>query len=240
MKPPSAPRDLTARLLEIHDEAAGARTFRLSVPDDFCFIPGMWVMIQFPDKKEHASAYSISSSPLAKGHIDLSFCKVGPLTQRLWDAAPGQELLLRGPYGNWRYDGSISHAVLVTDGTGITPYRAMGRFVMENGLPNTLTFVYSARTEKHFLYHDDLAKFEKHGFTVHRTVTHPEESEGWNGPTGHIDGALLEKVVHGFKGASYYLCGPKTLVNGVKEDLLSRGIPAKQILFENWGDYKWD
>src|SRR5206468_11636607 len=73
VKPPSAPRDLTARLLEIHDEAAGARTFRLSVPDDFCFIPGMWVMIQFPDKKEHASAYSISSSPLAKGHIDLSF-----------------------------------------------------------------------------------------------------------------------------------------------------------------------
>ena len=49
---PSAACDLVARLLEIHDEAAGARTFRLSVPDDFSFIPGMWVMIQFPDKAE--------------------------------------------------------------------------------------------------------------------------------------------------------------------------------------------
>jgi Na+-transporting NADH:ubiquinone oxidoreductase subunit F len=236
----SPARDLTARLVEIHDEAAGAKTFRISVPEDFAFVPGMWVMVQFPDKREQAGAYSISSSPLAKGHIDLSFCKVGPLTQRLWEARPGQELLLKGPYGNWRYDDGLAHAVLVTDGTGITPYRSMARYVLETRLKNKLTFVYSARTEKHFLYHDDLAKFERHGFKVYRTVTHPEECAGWKGATGSINGELLKREVDGFADASYYLCGPKAFVQGVKEDLLSRGIPAKQILFENWGDYKWD
>lgn len=237
---PSAPRDLTTRVVSVRDEAAGAKTFRLEVPGDFRFVPGMWVMIQFPDKREHASAYSISSSPLQDGSIDLSFCKVGPLTQRLWETRPGQELLLRGPYGNWRYDGSLAHAVLVTDGTGITPYRSMARYVIEKGLANKLTFVYSARTEKHFLYHDDLEAFRRHGFKVYQTVTHPQEGTGWNGPTGEITVATLAREVDDFANATFYLCGPKGLVEGLKGSLLARGIPREQLRFENWGDYKWD
>lgn len=241
MKPASAPRDLTTRLVSIRDEAAGAKTFRLAVPDDFSFVPGQWVMIQFPDKAEKASAYSISSSPYEAGQIALSFCKVGPLTQRLFDAQPGQELLLRGPYGKWLYDDAIAHAVLITDGTGITPYRAMGRYVIDAGLPNRLTFMYSARTPEHFLYEKDLAAFAAHGFKVHRTVTHPEEGKGvWNGATGELTVGLLEKEVDGFKEATYYLCGPKSLVEKFKKDLPSRGISEKQILFEAWGDYSWD
>ena len=240
MNDASAPRDLTTTIVSVRDEAAGARTFRLAVPPDFRFIPGMWVMLQFPDKAEKAGAYSISSSPFEAGQIALSLCKVGPLTQRLFAAAPGQELLLRGPYGKWLYDERAPHAVLITDGTGITPYRSMGRYVMDAKLANTLTFLYSARTAEHFLYHDDLDKFEKHGFKVYKTVTHPEEGGVWNGPTGPVTIGTIEREVKDFMSAHFYLCGPKSLIDGLKESLLARNIPREQLRYENWGDYTWD
>lgn len=225
------------KVLGVYDEAAGIRTFRLSVPEDFTFVPGMWVMLQFPDRAEKANAYSISSSPFQHGWIEVSLSKVGPLTQRLFELKGGETLLLKGPYGKWLYRDDARHAVLITDGTGITPFRAMARYVMDKKLPNKLTFLYSARTPEHFLYHKDLDIFRAAGMKVYQTVTHPEN---WNGPTGPVTIETIEREVPDFLSAHYYLCGPKTLVETLDKALLEKGVPKELIHYEKWGDYTWD
>jgi ferredoxin-NADP reductase len=240
MSPVDPPaRELDAKVLGVYEEADGVKTFRLEVPPDFAFTPGMWVMIQFPDAREHASAYSLSSSPFEKGYVEISLSKVGPLTQRLFELRGGETLKVRGPYGKWLYRDDARHAVLISDGTGMTPFRAMARYVLDKRLPNTLTILYSARTPAQFLYAKDLARFAEAGIKVYRTITHPEATTRWDGPVGPIDISVIEREVAGYRDAHYFLCGPKTLVEQLTEQLLSRSIARDRIHYEKWGDYEW-
>lgn len=211
-----APPDLAARILQTRHETPGAVTLKLSVPPAFTFIPGQWVMLQFPDKAEKANAYSMASSPLEKGVIELSLRPVGAFSEKLCAAGAGQDLHLRGPYGKWVYDDSIEHAVLICEGTGLAPYRSFGRYVRDKGLKNRLTFIYE---QPHLL---DTAEMTEAGFAVH---------------TAH---GALDQQVNGWKSAHYYLCGAKALVDRFKVNLASLGIPADQIHFETWSDYAWD
>ncbi len=239
-----AAQERSARVIGAYDESgAGVRTFRLTVAADFEFRPGMWVMLQFPDRAEKASAYSISSSPFERGYIEISLCKVGPLSERLFALSGGETLLLRGPFGKWVYDDEARNAALITDGTGLAPYRSMARYVLDKKLQNSLTIFHSARTPDLFFYEKDLTRFEESGIKVYRTITHPElmtPQQSWSGPRGVIDIGVLRREVADFPSSHFYLCGPKTLVESLDRDLLAAGIPQERIRYEKWGDYKWD
>lgn len=223
----AATQERPARVLSVRDEGACAKTIRLSVPPDFEFSPGMWVMLQFPDRAEKANAYSISTSPFEHGYIELTFCKVGPLTERLWTLKGGESLLLRGPLGKWFFRDEHERAVLITAGTGMAPYRSMARYVLDKRLQVDLTIVCSAESPEAFLYDEDMKRFVSEGITVVQT-------------TEHITLAVVEKAVGALEGRHYYLCGPKALVETLSRDLASRGVPASMLHYEKWGDYKWD
>ena len=233
--------EISTQVVDVREEGVGAKTIRLAVPPDFSFTPGMWVMVQFPDKREHAGAYSISTSPFEKGYIEISLCKAGALSERLYCLRGDETLLLRGPYGKWIYHDDVGHAVLISDGTGVTPFRSMARYALAKKLPNKITILYSTRTPGSFLYRDELERFKASGIDVYLTVTHPEEAAGqaWNGPRGPIDIGVIERQVPGFSKAVYYLCGPQGLVENLTSELLKRRVPQNHIRYEKWGDYAW-
>ena len=228
------------RVLAVYPETDSVRTFRLSVPADFEFRPGMWVMLQFPDRAEKANAYSMSSSPFQRGYIEITACKVGPFTERLFALKGGETLLLRGPFGKWVYDDEARHAVLVCDGTGLAPYRAMARYVIDKKLPNTLTILQAAKSRDLFFYEDDVPRLESAGIKLYRTLTHPQPGDGWRGPVGGLDLAVLRREAPHFADSHFYLCGAKALVETLERDLLAAGIPKERVRYEKWSDYKWD
>ena len=239
---PKAAEERATRVLGVYDESAGVKTFRLSVPETFSFSPGMWIMLEFPDRREHAGAYSIASAPLERGYIEISLCRVGPLTERLFALRGGETLMMRGPFGKWVYDDAARHAILISDGTGLAPFRSIARYVLGKELPNRLAIFHSARTPDLFFYEKDLARFEAAGIKVYRTITHPElmaPGQTWAGPHGAIDIEVVEKVVPDFASAHFFLCGPKTLVERLNESLLARDVPREAIHYEKWGDYQW-
>jgi glycine betaine catabolism B len=231
-----APHIFASELLESREEGTKAKTLRLSVPGDFTFIPGMWLMTSLPSDPATWRAYSISTSPFQKGFVEITVGKAGDYSEKLCALAPGAELSLKGPYGKWLYRDDARSAVLISGGTGLTPFRSMARYVLDKKLPNKLTIVYSAKTPEEMIYRDDLAAFAKAGIAVHATVTRP--APGWSGPTGRVDAAALERLVEDFKGSWYYLCGPNAMVKELSDGLIARGVPAERVRRENWGDYK--
>lgn len=236
---PSPPRDFPSRVLGVVEECAGVRTFRLAVPPDFSFAPGMWVMLRFSEEPKLSRAYSISSSPAASGHIEISFNRVGALTRRLFALKGGEVLDLKGPYGKWRYRDD-PHAVLISGGTGLTPFRSMCRYALEKGLPNRLTLLYSAKTPAAILYRRELSDFSRAGIKVHITITRPQAmgpEETWNGPTGRLGIDSVAREVPDFLSACYYLCGPKSLVRDFTNGLLAKGVSRERVRYETWGDY---
>lgn len=231
----SPPRSFQSTVLRVVEECAGVRTLAVSVPSDFSFLPGMWVMLHFPDAPKPARAYSISSSPYEKGRIELTMNRVGPLTERLFTLKGGESLELKGPYGKWVYRDEDRRAVFISGGTGLTPFRSMCRYVLEKRLPNKLTILYSAKTPDAVLYRRDLARFGAAGIKVYVTITRPEADEP--GPTGRLDIRTLRREVEGFSDSAYYLCGPISLVEGLTAALAQAGIPRERIHYEKWGDY---
>ncbi len=236
MNEPSAPRHFASKVLAVADECAAVKTFKLSVPDDFSFLPGMWVMINFPDQPKVTRAYSMSSSPLQKGSIEISLNKVGDFTVRMFALKSGDEIQLAGPYGKWRYRDEDRRAVLISGGSGLTPFRSMGRYVLDRKIPNKLSILYSARTPADILYAKDLEIFKSAGIKVHVTITRGE-GQSWNGPAGRLSMETVRKEVERWDEAAYYLCGPKTMVSEFTAALESAGIARERIHYEKWGDY---
>ena len=129
------PEPFEATVLEARDEARGAKTLQLSAPRGFDFVPGQWVMLHFPggDPKDRR-AYSLASSPTQKGSIELTVGLAGDFTTRLFSLKEGDKLMVRGPFGKWLFDESAARSVLVSEGTGVTPFRSMCRYAIERGL----------------------------------------------------------------------------------------------------------
>ncbi len=217
-------------LMKAKDAAPGIRLFRFASPEGFRFTPGQFLMFHFADDPKPWRAYSLCSSPVKAGeYFEVTVGMVGDFSERLGKLQPHAEggLVVRGPFGKWIYDGSAAHAVLVSGGTGLTPFRAMCRMKTDLGLASKITVCASAKTADGLLFRDEYENWRKHGITVYDRVTKP--GKRWM--------AAEVFAVANDAAAVYYLCGPNKMVAEMREGLKRLGVPPAQIRSEKWGDY---
>ncbi len=230
------------RLLEARDVVAGMRLFRFSSPEGFSFVPGQFLMFWFCDDPKTKRAYSLCGDPAHAGrYFEVAVGMVGAFSERLGRLAPGGEpgLTVSGPFGRWTYDGSLPHAVLVSGGTGIAPFRAMAlrRAGLPAGASARLTVCCSARTPELLPFRDEYGDWQRGGAEVVARVTRPEESSRrWKGPVGRWSAADVAAIA-GDPEAVYYLCGPNKMVAELRDGLLARSVAPERVRAEKWGDY---
>jgi len=229
------------KLLSTRTEAPGVTTFRFASPADFSFIPGQFVMFHFEDDPKTWRAYSVcSSTAKAADHFEVTVGMVGPFSDRLGKLTPGGEhgLVARGPFGKWIYDGSASHAVLVSGGTGITPFRAMCAHKRDGGKAGRITVCYSAKTPEDLIVKSEYDEWKEAGIAVYPRVTRPQDSKApWVGLTGRWTPDELLKLSGGPATVMFFLCGPNKMVQELREGLQAQGVPAENVRTEKWGDY---
>lgn len=226
-------------LLEARDEAPGVRTFRFASPEGFRFTPGQFLMFHFADDPKTWRAYSICSSPLTEEtHFEVTVGMVGAFSERLGALKPHAEggLAVRGPFGKWVYDGSPRHAVLVSGGTGLTPFRAMCLLKVGMHADSRITLCCSAKTPAGLLYKHEYDGWRRNGIAVHEKVTQPAPGSGWEGEIGRWTAASVFAAAND-ASAVYYLCGPNKMVQELREGLEGLGIPPQSVRTEKWGDY---
>jgi len=86
---------------QIRVETPDVKTFRVVGLDGekpFVHIPGQCAMLSIPGVGE--ALFSITSSPTVEEYIEFSIKKCGCVTNWLHSMEPGQEITIRGPYGN--------------------------------------------------------------------------------------------------------------------------------------------
>ena len=158
-------------LLAARDEAPGVRTFRYKSPEGFHFTPGQFLMFHFADDPKTWRAYSLCSSPHETAqHFEVTVGMVGAFSARLGGLKPHGEggLVVRGPFGKWIYDGSLPHAVLVSGGTGLTPFRAMCLLNEEMHLDYKITVCCSAKTPGGLIYRREYEEWRSRGILEKR------------------------------------------------------------------------
>lgn len=233
----------TVGIEKVIAETPEVHTFRLRFAPgtDFNFIPGQFVMLNFPDDPKTTRAYSISSSPLEKGYVDVTLNKVAKLTTRLFELKGGEKLVARGPFGKWIYTDDIAHAVLISGGAGITPFRCIARYVLGKKLPNKLTVMHSSRTPDDIIYYKEWEELAAHpNIRIYHTITRPhlmKPGQVWDGPTGRITIETLQREIVDFFQATYYMCGPNQLIESLSKALEEKGVDRSRIRYEKWGKF---
>ena len=89
-------------ITDIREETPDVKTFRVNAPEGgklFEHMPGQCAMLCAPGVSE--GMFSITSSPTNKEYQEFSIKKCGVLTDYLHSLEVGDEITVRGPYGNY-------------------------------------------------------------------------------------------------------------------------------------------
>ena len=168
LAPPVAPRApgrwQVATVASIKAETPDVKSFRLALPMWMPHLPGQHydVRLTAPDGYVAQRSYSIASSPLDEGEIELTIDRLdeGEVSPYFHDVLEeGDQVEVRGPFASyfvWR--GSEAPAVLlVGGGSGIVPLMAMLRHRRRVAPDADMRVVYSVRTAADVIYADELA-----------------------------------------------------------------------------------
>lgn len=170
---------------------------------------------------------SVASAP----GEELSLCirKVGQVTSAIHRLKKGDELGIRGPYGNgFSLKPARGKAViLIAGGMGIAPLRPLIREIAANRKSYGDVFVlYGAKTPSAIIFKGETAEWEKSA-SVLLTVDKPDRK--WKGHKGVVT-KLLDGVKIDFSKASAFVCGPEVMMRASLEELSSRGVPDESIV----------
>ena len=120
-----------AVVTDIRVDTPDVKTFRvvgLSGKKPFEHIPGQCAMLSVPGVGE--ALFSITSSPTEEAFVEFSIKKCGCVTNWLHDMEPGQEITIRGPYGNgFPVDTAFAgkDLLFIAGGIGLAPLHSVDR-----------------------------------------------------------------------------------------------------------------
>ena len=198
-------------------------TFRMEY--DGIVKPGQFFEVSIPKFGEAP----ISVSGIGDRTIDFTIRRVGRVTNEIFEQYEGQQLYLRGPYGNG-FDTSLykgRELVVIAGGTGVSPVRGVVEYFA--GHPeerSALTLIAGFKSEKDILFRDDFAAWRSR-MNLILTVDAGEENELHHVRlvTQFIPGLQLSDV----RTAAAIVVGPPPMMRFSVKGLLERGFQEENI-----------
>jgi len=197
-------------------------------------------------------AYSMANHPAEKGLIILNIrlalpppghadAPPGVVSSWLFSLKRGDQVVVRGPYGNFAVEPSDRELVYIGGGAGMAPLRAQILDLLETQhSQRKISYWYGARSRRE-LYYDDVFEHlqrEHDNFEWHPALSEAEPGDKWDGLTGFIhqvayDNYLLQHPAP--ETCEYYLCGPPLMVQSVLAMLDELGVAADNIHYDDFG-----
>ncbi len=251
----SAASPFTLHVVDVVRETADSISI-VGIPADgrpIRFAPGMFLtVIVSIDQQEYRRAYSISSCAQDTSVVVITVKRVpkGKVSNWLNDhMAAGSTLRVLGPSGSLpsplaplpQGEGKeVRTLLLVGGGGGITPLMSILRTMLAVESQTRVHLLYGNRSQEDVIFHAALRDLKKH-HAKRMTLTHVLEQapKGWKGRVGRMDRAMFASLLDA-SGiaitdiAEVYTCGPAPLMQGVREEVLARGLPAERFHQENF------
>jgi ferredoxin-NADP reductase/Na+-translocating ferredoxin:NAD+ oxidoreductase RnfD subunit len=119
--------------------------------------------------------------------------------------------------------------VFIAGGIGITPFRSMTQYMMDNNDPRSAVLLYSNKTADEISYKDTFDRAQEEiGFkTIYALTQDKNKIPGiYN---GKIDGVMIAREIPDYKDRIFYLSGPRNMVEAFKKTLKNLGVPWWKI-----------
>lgn len=227
---------MAATIEHILEEVGGDRaikTFRLSFTqqkdkEQFIFKPGQCVMVGLLGVGE--CMFAIASSPTKKESLEISVMRHGKVTTALHNCTSGDQVWIRGPYGNnfpvdaW----SGKNLVFIGGGIGQAPLRSVIQYVLDNRKRyGGIQIFYGARSSKDLCYKNEFVHLEQLD-DINVFLSVDKQENGWKGFTGFVPQNVL-RIQPSAKDSIAITCGPPEMIKHVIDNLIGLGFSGKQI-----------
>ena len=216
----------------VTQETPDVKTFRVNAPEGgklFEHMPGQCAMVCVPGVSE--AMFSITSSPTNRDYQEFSIKKCGQLTEALHSLQVGDEITVRGPYGNhFPVEDALKgkDLLFIAGGIGLAPLRSVINYVLDNRADyGAVDILYGSRSA------DDLVKLQEiqevwakaPNTNVYLTIDRPQD--GWDGHVGFVPAYLKEIGFSADKTA--LVCGPPIMIKFVLAGLQELSFSKEQV-----------
>ena len=217
---------------DIRKDTPDVKTFRVVGLDGkkpFTHIPGQCAMLSVPGVGE--ALFSITSSPTNEEYMEFSIKKCGCVTTWLHAMEVGQQITIRGPYGNGfpvDTDFAGKDLVFVAGGIGLAPLRSVINYVRHyRSRYGSVDIVYGARSKDDLVDYQEIIDewMQEDGINVHLTIDNPQE--GWDGHVGFVPNYVKELGFDTTK--TVVMCGPPIMIKFTLAGLLELGFDKTQV-----------
>jgi ferredoxin-NADP reductase len=220
-----------ATVTSIKQETPRVKSFRLQLTMWMPHLPGQHydVRLTAPDGYQAERSYSVASSPLDKGEIELTIDRLedGEVSPYFHDVlVEGDQVEVRGPFASyfvWRGEKPV---LLMGGGSGVVPLMAILRHRRSTMPELEMRLVYSVKSADDVIYADELGDDTVLTFTR-------QPPEGWTGHTGRIDRSLIPEEL--LDSVTAFVCGSNGFVEASSELLVEAGCEPKRIRTERFG-----
>ena len=221
------------KVIEITEETPDVKSFRLQTLDGekpWDCEPGqlgMFGLLQYGECMFVVSAQSDE-------WVQFTVKKEGLVTEHLHDLAVGDEVSLRGPYGNWwPTEGCKGKDMLfIAGGIGLPPVRSFLLYCLEHREDyGRIDLVYSGSTYDDLVFKEQLFDIWPNEPDMHVHVSLYHEDERWDGEVAYT-APFLETLDLGPEDGNRVavICGGPSLSRTCRESLLAAGYSEELIL----------
>ena len=219
-------------ITDIRIDTPDVKTFRVLTHDGkkpFIHRPGQCAMLSIPGVGE--AMFSITSSPTNEEYMEFSIKRCGCFTEVLHSVEVGQEVTIRGPYGNeFPVDTEFAgkDLLFIAGGIALAPLRSVINYVRHfKDRYGKIDIVYGARSKEDLVDYNEIIDEWMHdeGVNVHLTID--REQPNWDGHVGFVPNFVKEL---GFTtDKTVILCGPPIMIKFTLAGLMEMGFSKEQI-----------
>ena len=244
------------KVLAVENPIKEATTITFDVPSDlyesFNYYPGQHLIIKFIVNGEEARrSYSLNSCPFKEEALQVTVKRVkeGLVSNYVGDhLKAGEELEVMIPQGRFYADvkeDAYKTYFLFAAGSGITPIISILKSVLIASPNSVVNLFYGNANQDTILFKSELEDLQnQYGerLQIVQTLSSPNvwsTWEHWKGRKGRIDAEAVEWFITNYppiaQSTEYYICGPGAMNVGVRNTLISLGIPKELVHIEQFG-----
>lgn len=214
--------EFVSKILKIGFVANDVKSFVIEKPEGYVFNSGQATnlsinTLRFRDEKRPFTFTSTNNDLV----IEFIVKKYNGLTKNLHELNPGDEVIIREPFGTINYFGP---GIFIAGGTGITPFLSIFRSLGEEIVKSNKLFFFN-KTHKDIICEEELREMFNENVIFSLT---DEKRKGYLNKK--INKSFLKKEITDFSGY-FYICGSPGFVESIRKSLIELGADKNKIIF---------
>jgi len=195
------------------------------------FIPGQFSFIKFYSAGSTKELHPFSFSSASGNPLKMAIKELGDFTSKMRSLKVGDLAKIEAPFGAFNFKNfEIKNQVWIAGGIGITPFLSMMRSLTEKEKDYKIDLYYSVKDKSYLAFDEEIKKISETYKNLNIIL--------WiAGEKGFLNFDAIKFNTPDIKERDILICGPASMMAGLKNQFIQQGINKKQIHTEEFSMY---